>query len=157
MTYPTLSRTVILRAFWTVIVLHLLMAIRASAAVTESFLDRVAMIESNGDQFAVGDNGRSVGRYQIKKIAWLEVNQVRAKHGLKQYPYSYATNNQISRTYAAQFLHIQRARYIRTFRRSPTQADLLAIYQLGFSKFKTSGGNLPPLVKRNIAKLERQK
>jgi hypothetical protein len=149
-----------LRAFWAVIVLHLLMAICANAAVTESFLDRVAMIESSGDQFAIGDNGRSVGRYQIGLMAWCDVNEIRASKGLKTYPYSYATNATVSRIYARQYLHLLASKLRKHLGRAPTASETYSAYNMGFSAFKKRGLNLskvPSTTKRNIAKLERQK
>ena len=33
--------------------------------VTQEFLDAIRCVESNGDVCAIGDNGRSIGAYQI--------------------------------------------------------------------------------------------
>ena len=40
--------------------------------VTDDFLDRVAMIESNFNYEAVGDKGKAVGAYQMHEAAWRE-------------------------------------------------------------------------------------
>jgi hypothetical protein len=40
--------------------------------VTEDFLDRVAIIESNYNHLAVGDNGSARGAYQMHEAAWTD-------------------------------------------------------------------------------------
>lgn len=40
--------------------------------ITEKFLDSVAMIESNFNPKAVGDNGKAIGCYQLHQEAWID-------------------------------------------------------------------------------------
>ena len=40
--------------------------------VTDGFLQKVAIIESNEQCTAVGDRGASLGRYQIQRSAWID-------------------------------------------------------------------------------------
>ena len=37
----------------------------AAGSVNEELLDAIRCVESNGDVCAIGDNGRSIGAYQI--------------------------------------------------------------------------------------------
>jgi hypothetical protein len=39
-------------------------------------LDAIAMVESNGDPHAVGDNGRAIGIYQIHKSYWRDGTRI---------------------------------------------------------------------------------
>lgn len=49
----------------------------------EDFMDRVAIIESNNNPNAIGDNGNAIGAYQMHKDAFLDsVAWLRVKHPL---------------------------------------------------------------------------
>jgi len=49
----------------------------------EDFMDRVAIIESNNNPNAIGDNGNAIGAYQMHKDAFLDsVAWLRVKHKL---------------------------------------------------------------------------
>lgn len=127
-------------------------------AVDSRFLDAVKRVESGGNSRAVGDNGKSIGAYQIKSIAWREVNQVRVKNRLKTFPYSYAKNESISRLYAAQFLLIQSNRLHKAYGRAPNQAELYSVYNCGFHSFKKRGlkiSNAPSSTKKAVQKLNK--
>lgn len=51
--------------------LLLALCIQAQAyEITDGFLHKIAIIESNEQCTAVGDSGRSLGRYQIQRSAW---------------------------------------------------------------------------------------
>jgi hypothetical protein len=47
-------------------------AIAQASVVTNSFLDRVAEIESNNNPDAVGDAGKAIGAYQLHEAAFKE-------------------------------------------------------------------------------------
>ena len=54
-------------------VLLLLVCLNAQAyEITDGFLHKIAIIESNEQCTAIGDSGRSLGRYQIQRSAWLD-------------------------------------------------------------------------------------
>jgi hypothetical protein len=49
----------------------------------EDFIDRVAIIESNNNPNAIGDNGNAIGAYQMHKDAFLDAMAwLRVKHKL---------------------------------------------------------------------------
>lgn len=53
--------------------LLLALCIQAQAMeITDGFLNKIAIIESNEQCTAVGDRGASLGRYQIQRSAWVD-------------------------------------------------------------------------------------
>jgi len=53
--------------------LLLALCIQAQAMeITDGFLNKIAVIESNEQCTAVGDRGASLGRYQIQRSAWVD-------------------------------------------------------------------------------------
>lgn len=53
--------------------LLLALCIQAQAyEITDDFLQKIAIIESNENCTAVGDKGASLGRYQIQRPAWID-------------------------------------------------------------------------------------
>lgn len=102
---------------------------------SEQFLEAVCAVESGGGQFTVGDNGRSLGEFQISHAAWQDVNEWRRSKGLKIYSYRYAYNPQVNRTYAANYLTILHSELSRRLRRTPSHSELYAAYNMGLAKF----------------------
>ena len=47
-------------------------SVEAKSIVTEDFLDKVAMIESNYNYEAVGDKGKALGAWQMHEASWRE-------------------------------------------------------------------------------------
>ena len=47
-------------------------SVEAKSIVTEDYLDKVAMIESDFNYDAVGDKGKAIGAYQMHDAAWRE-------------------------------------------------------------------------------------
>lgn len=54
----------------------------AKSIVTEDFIDRIAMIESNYNYNAVGDSGKAVGAWQMHQPAWREACVYLAHNGI---------------------------------------------------------------------------
>jgi len=46
--------------------------LEAKSIITDDFIDRVAIIESNYNYNAVGDSGRAIGAWQMHQPAWRE-------------------------------------------------------------------------------------
>lgn len=145
---------------WVLVALVILVlgigAHKCNGAVTEDFLDRVAKVESGNSSKAIGDNGRSLGLFQMSFASWLDVNEIRQKQGLKLYPYNYATNRTVARIYARQYLLILHRKVSAKLGRPATQAETYAAYNAGFSAFLRDGLDLsrvPKTTKQNIAKL----
>ncbi len=99
-------------------------------------LKAVRKVESNNGLNLVGDNGESLGAFQLSEAAWLDVNSYRKARNLKTYPYSQTVFQPfISREYAATYLTILHDGLNRKLKRAPSSAEIYAAYNLGFSSF----------------------
>lgn len=102
----------------------------------ERFLNAVRFVESSNGRFVYGDEGRSLGDYQLSKAAWKDVNGLRRAHGGKVYEYrKFVFDRQVSRSYAADYLVILEGQLRRELRRRPNFGELYAAYNVGFSSF----------------------
>jgi hypothetical protein len=102
----------------------------------EALMDAIRYIESSNGRMIVGDNGRSLGDYQISQAAWFDVNAWRKSRGLPIYSYyPHVWNPKINRMYAADYLKILHAQLERRLNRCPTWAELYASYNMGFAAF----------------------
>jgi len=103
---------------------------------TDDFLHAVRFVESNNGQNKYGDNGDSLGDFQLSEAAWLDVNEWRRARGLKTYRYDGTVfHSYISRVYASNYLTILYTELNRKLKRPPTHAELYAAYNLGLSSF----------------------
>src|SRR5687768_7067384 len=74
---------------------------------TDDFLKAVRFVESSNGVNKVGDNGESLGDFQLSEAAWLDVNAWRRARALKIYPYEETVfHSYISRVYASNYLTI---------------------------------------------------
>src|SRR5687768_6703851 len=100
------------------------------------FLQAVRSVESSNGQFKVGDNGQSLGDFQLSEAAWLDVNEWRRARSLKIYRYDQAVfNGFINRVYASNYLTILHNELSRKLRRAPTHVELYAAYNMGLAEF----------------------
>lgn len=103
---------------------------------TERLLHAVRYVESSHGLFTWGDNGQSLGDYQMCEAAWTDVNTWRKAQGLPVFDYStYVWNRKISRAYAADYLAILHQRLKQRINRSPTAAEVYAAYNMGLTSF----------------------
>ena len=51
---------------------------------TDSFLRAVSFIESSNGRFTIGDNGNSLGEFQLSEAAWLDVSEWRKARRLNK-------------------------------------------------------------------------
>lgn len=125
---------------------------------TERWLDALEEVESGKDARAVGDQGRSLGSFQFKRMAWEQVNRLRRSKvqvassrlerqnlqpsTLNLQPYSSATNRIIAREYARQYLGWLHSYLTRALHRSPTYPELYAVWNLGPAGFRARGFDL---------------
>ncbi len=118
-----------------------LVSCAVAASATEwrpstDFLAAVKTIESSNGRFKVGDNGQSLGDFQLSEAAWLDVNEWRRARALKTYNYEEAVfNSFINRVYASNYLTILYGELTRKLRRAPTHAELYAAYNMGLATF----------------------
>ncbi len=100
------------------------------------FLNAIRFVESSNGLNKVGDNGDSLGEFQLSEAAWLDVNDWRRARGLKTYPYERTVfHSYISRVYASNYLTILHSELSRRLKRAPNHAEIYAAYNLGLNSF----------------------
>jgi hypothetical protein len=103
---------------------------------SDAFLHAVRAVESSNGRQLVGDNGESLGDFQLSEAAWLDVNEWRKARRLKTYSYQNSVyNGYISRVYASNYLTILHGELSRKMKRSPSHAELYAAYNMGLGTF----------------------
>lgn len=132
-------------------------AAEIETVVTEELLDRIALIESSGGKYLVGDNGRSLGVYQMGKLAWKDATEYRKRHGLPVWSYHQGVMHpERSRAYAKCYLKVLEDRLHRLMGRPPTKAHIYSAYNWGLSNLKKVDFDLnriPKTTQRAISKL----
>ena len=103
---------------------------------SEDFLRAVKFFESTNGLFKVGDNGQSLGDFQLSEAAWLDVSEWRKARRLKTYEYDKAVfHSFINRVYASNYLTILHAELSRRLGRAPDHGELYAAYNMGIAMF----------------------
>ena len=112
----------------------------ASWAPSADLLRDVRRVESANGRFTVGDQGRSLGDYQISEAAWCDVTAWRRGRGLRTYDYAqHVWSESISRAYAADYLKILHGQLEKRLGRSPSTHEVYAAYNMGLSCFAKTG------------------
>lgn len=110
---------------------------------TDAFLRAVSFIESSNGKFTIGDDGESLGEFQLSEAAWLDVNKWRKERSLKTYSYTeYVHHAFINRVYASNYLTILYGELSRKLDREPTHGELYAAYNVGLATFARCDFNL---------------
>lgn len=129
----------------------------SGTVVTEEFLDKVVMIESSGGKFLVGDQGKSLGAFQMSRAAWKDATAFRKRNGKMIYRYEDGVMEmEICRSYAASYLQLLEQRLKRLMGRQPTAGHVYAAYNWGLSNLKSARFDLrrvPKVTRRAIGKL----
>lgn len=129
----------------------------SGSVVTDEFLDKVAMIESSGGKFLVGDRGRSLGAFQMSKAAWKDATAFRKRHGKTIYRYEDGVMEmEICRSYAASYLQLLEERLKRLMGRQPSAEHVYAAYNWGLSNLKKVRFDLsraPRVTRRALGKI----
>jgi hypothetical protein len=108
----------------------------ASWHPADELLHAVRHVESAEGLFTWGDNGRSLGDFQISQAAWLDVNTWRKSHRLQTYAYETGVWNRfVSRAYAADYLAILHRELGKRLGRPPTSPEIYAAYNMGLGSF----------------------
>jgi len=103
---------------------------------SEDFLRAVKFVESSNGLFKVGDNGQSLGDFQLSEAAWLDVSEWRKARRLKTYEYDKAVfHSFINRVYASNYLTILHSELSRRLGRAPDHGELYAAYNMGMAMF----------------------
>ena len=103
---------------------------------SDPLLDAIRQVESSGGKFVYGDEGRSLGDFQMGRLAWIDVNRWRKARNLKQHNYRTAVfQSEIAREYAANYLTILRDNLLKKLKREPSASELYAAYNIGLYRF----------------------
>lgn len=118
----------------------------AKSIVTEDFVHKIAIIESNCNPDAIGDGGRSRGAFQIQEAAWSEAVAYSICHSTVHSP-SLSTNwKEYSMDYETAFWaasYILKSHEDRMIRNKvkPTPIKLYMAYNMGFNHAAQFGFN----------------
>jgi len=103
---------------------------------SELLLNIIRQIESANGRQVVGDQGRSLGAYQLSKAAWADVSAWRHSRNLETCDYETGVwCEDVSRSYAADYLRLIGTRLASRLHRSPTSGEVYAAYNMGLSAF----------------------
>lgn len=103
----------------------------------DDFLKAVKFVESSNGLMKVGDNGQSLGDFQLSEAAWLDVSEWRKARRLKTYEYDKAVfHSFINRVYASNYLTILHTELTRKLGRQPDYGELYAAYNMGMTMFE---------------------
>lgn len=103
-----------------------------SLVISKALIMAIIAIESGGDDFAVGDNGASVGCMQISEAVISDVNEVS--------PVKYTLDDRLDREKSIEIFRAYIARYCTEERlgRKPTEQDAARIWVSGPNGYKKS-------------------
>ena len=135
------------------------MAVVQAVEINGKLINAVAMVESNNNHRAVGDQGKANGAFQMWKPAWQDCSKWLKRNGFKTTPYEKGVNDPtISHQYCKVYLSILNSQLRRSIGREPSAAELYAAYNLGFTGFKRRGFDIsktPSITQRAAVKLNR--
>lgn len=110
---------------------------------SEQFLQAVRQIESSDGRYLYGDDGRSLGAFQLSEAAWADVNEWRKGKKLKTYSYQrYALHEYINRVYASNYLSMIHGELSKKLKRKPSASEIYAAYNMGLGNFAECGYRL---------------
>ena len=102
----------------------------------ERLLNAVRRVESSDGLFTYGDEGRSLGDFQLSEAAWMDVTSWRRSHGVKTYGYSsHVYDRRVNRSYAADYITLLHDELERVYKRPPTSGEIYAAYNMGLGSF----------------------
>jgi hypothetical protein len=115
-------------------------SVEAKSIITEDYLDRVAMVESNFNYEAVGDKGKAIGAWQMHEDSWRESCQRLARKDCAGFsPWDdisknhkkFATDPLVSRLVAKMYLQILETQ-MNNSKIKVTPISLYMAYNMGF-------------------------
>jgi len=99
-------------------------------------LAAIAAVESGNDHKAVGDNGASLGAWQMQDAAWAEANAERRRLGKVEHARSAWRDPLVQSDMAASFLRVIRRRFAAIGRPDPTPEQIAVVWNRGWSAAK---------------------
>lgn len=141
------------------IILALLIPVTTNAVeINGALIHAVAMVESNNNHRAVGDQGKANGAFQMWKPAWSDCSKWLKKNGFKTTSYKEGVNDpNVSHQYCKIYLSLLHSQLRRKMGRDPSAGELYAAYNLGVRGFERRGFQLdktPEITQRAIVKLQ---
>jgi hypothetical protein len=104
-------------------------------------LEAVRQIESGGGLYLYGDNGRSLGPFQMSKGAWADVSRQREARALPTFSYQPGVMDaKTSRLYAADYLTLLHDQLLKKINREPNAQEIYAAYNMGLGRFSEKYG-----------------
>lgn len=117
----------------------ILVAIAAFAASAKDLYEAIATVESNNNDYAIGDNGNAVGRYQIWKIYVDDVNRIcKLLRIKKRFTYADRTNPVKSLEMVKIYIDFYAKRYERLTGNKATDEIKARIHNGGLNGWKKS-------------------
>ncbi len=103
---------------------------------SDDFLKAVRRIESSDGLMLWGDDGQSLGDFQLSEAAWVDVNAWRKTRRIPTYNYlRHVYNRRINRSYASDYFVILYEELGKRLKRPPSHGELYAAYNMGLSQF----------------------
>lgn len=115
-----------------------------------NFIDRIAIIESGNNSSAIGDRGKARGAWQMTERAWMDVNALRHRQQLPEYPWEMAHDEGTAREYALQYCGILSRQLRVALRRLPLESEIYCSFCFGFTGFKERNFSVPKSIKRKL-------
>lgn len=114
-------------------------SVEAKSIITEEFIDKVAVIESNFNYEAVGDKGKAIGAWQMHEPAWREACVYAAHNGIcrsawldfAEHHKKFARDPQVSRLACKAYFEILENQ-MRRMKIKVTPIALYMAYNMGF-------------------------
>jgi hypothetical protein len=114
-------------------------SVEAKSVITEEFIDKVAVIESNFNYEAVGDKGKAIGAWQMHEASWREACTHAAHHGIARDEWldfadnhkKFAKDPQVSRLACKAYFEILE-KQMRRMKVKVTPISLYMAYNMGF-------------------------
>lgn len=107
----------------------------------------IAMVETGGDNNAVGDKGKAYSAWQLHEAAFKDGNAQLRKEGRMTYPYCDLSNPRIAYAVASAFVRLCILRLTSAGIKDPSPEQIYLCYSMGFKAYKDAGFkslNCPP-------------
>jgi hypothetical protein len=121
------SETKTYHTLWDVCLVLCFVLLFSPSSFAEISLKAIAQIESSGNPSAIGDNGRSLGLYQISQYVVEDYNRF---HNT-QYSHDVALDSIISEKIASWYLNAEIPRLLRHFKKPVTLENQIIAYNCG--------------------------
>lgn len=123
-------------------------SVEAKSIITEEFIDKVAVIESNFNYEAVGDKGKAIGAWQMHEPAWREACVYAAHNGIARSEWldfaehhkKFAKDPQVSRLACKAYFEILE-KQMQRLKIKVTPIALYMAYNMGFKGAYDKGFN----------------